>query len=558
MYVLALSLSVIGACATIAPFAIDTKATAPVIDGFGAATLVPSRASEPARTLFAQGVAQMYAFNPRESIRAFKAALALDPECGMCAWGVALQLGPNINNPVRGAVTEARSYVDYALKHTAGASPRDIALIESLALRYSHSAGVKLAPPPDAICRTSGGKGRIVDPVDIAYAQHMRSLAERFPNDPDVLSMYAEAEMVATSGDWWDSATGKPSGRIGEMAAMVEKGLASHPDHVGLNHYMIHAVDHVAVAARATAAADRLGGLAPKSPHLLHMPSHTYAHLGRYADATRVNQLAVAADLTMMEELKKQKFAITRDWRGHNTHFQWYGALMEGRGELALETSRAAAAIAPGDHAYQEYVRSLPILTLLQLQRWEDVLKAPMPTGAKGVASTLGEMARGIAQARLGKLVDARATLARLDPQAKSLVAKNQGRDFMSRMTLGVVASSQARLAAEVAFAESRFDDAIALQKKAVSAAKDIDSAEPPMLAGAPLQRLGSMQLMAKRYAEAEKSFRDDLAIHPKSGWALQGLEKALTAQGKQADAQGASRELAASWPLADAALRAN
>ena len=131
---------------------------------------------------------------------------------------------------------------------------------------------------------------------------------------------------------------------------MLEAGLVLHPEHVGLNHYMIHTVDAVPVARRAEAAADRLGALAPKSPHLLHMPSHTYAHLGRYADATRVNQAAVAADEAMDAEMKRQKFSVSKDWRGHNLHFQWYGALMEGRGDLALSTARTAAGRAKGDN----------------------------------------------------------------------------------------------------------------------------------------------------------------------------------------------------------------
>ena len=118
--IIALSLSVIGAC-TILPLSVDTSATAPELDGFGETTLVPSQGNEAARRLFAQGVAQAYAFNRQEAVRAFKAALAQDPACGICAWGVATQLGPNINNPTRGDMAEAVRYADYAMGHSAGA-----------------------------------------------------------------------------------------------------------------------------------------------------------------------------------------------------------------------------------------------------------------------------------------------------------------------------------------------------------------------------------------------------------------------------------------------------
>jgi tetratricopeptide (TPR) repeat protein len=554
--ILVFSLSLAGAC-TMLPLTLDVKATAPVLDGFGASTLVPSQANEPARRLFAQGMAQVYAFNEVEAIRAFKAALAQDPNCGLCAWGVALKMGPHINNPERGDLGMAIKYVDYAIKHSKGAAARDLALIESLALRYGHGAARAIAPPPGEICRAPGaGTEERADPLDIAYAEQMRLLAARFPADPDVLSTYAEAELVATRSDWWDRETGKPAGRIGELANLLEAGLARHPEHVGLNHYMIHTVDAVPVAARAVAAADRLGKLAPKSPHLLHMPAHTYAQVGRYADATRVNQLAVAADETLALELKKQNFTVSKDWRAHNAHFQWYAALMEGRGELALETARAAAGRAQGDHEYAEYLRSLPMLTLLHLQRWEALLAEPMPSGGKGLATVLGEMSRGIAMARSGQHANARAALARLEPKAKLLAKKHSGKDYIAKVMHSIATSAPAQLSAELALTEQRIDEALVLQAQAVAASADANATEPPMLASGPRQRLGGMQLRAKRFEAAEQSFRADLASHPGSGWALNGLGKALSAQGKQAEAQRAQRDLASSWALADIQVR--
>ena len=553
---IALSLALVGAC-TVAPTAIDKTAKAPVLDGYGGVTLQPSSANPAARSLFAQGMAQAYAFNRPEAIRAFKAALAQDPACGMCAWAVAWQMGPNINNPKRERVREAIPYVDHALGHSKDASPRERALVESLALRYGHASARAVAAPAAEICRSPGsGRSEPADPLDIAYAARMREIADRFPQDPDLLTLYAEAELVASDRDWWNEDTGKPSGRVGEVADRIEAALVRTPEHVGLNHYMIHAVDAVPVAKRAVPAADRLGRLAPKSPHLLHMPSHTYAHVGRYADATRVNQLAVAADEALNADLGRQGFSVAFDWRGHNTHFQWYGALMEGRGALALETARAAAGRAKGDHEYAEYVRSLPVLTLLHLQRWDALLAEPMPAGGKGPAAVLGDMARGIAMARKGDAAGARTALARIQPQADALVAKHTGKDYMPRMLRSLAGSATKQLAAELAYAEGRADAALALQGQAVEAALDADRAEPPMLASGPRLRLGDMQLRTRRFLEAEQTFRADLARHPASGWALHGLGKALAAQGKDADARATQLSLESSWARAEAGVR--
>ncbi|MFZ6817662.1 hypothetical protein [Undibacterium sp. Ji22W] len=554
---IAAAMFAVGAC-TLIPFQIDQKASAPKLDGFGGNSLWPSQANEAARALFAQGMGQVYGFNGVEAIRAFKAALAQDPQCGLCAWGVAYEMGPNINNPQRGDLTEALRYVEYALKHSQNASERDRALIESLALRYAHGSVARdVAPLLGEVCAVAGGGGaERANPLDVAYAERMQQLADRFPDDADVLAIYAEAEMVATTADWWDRKTGQAAGKIGDLANRLETGLQKFPNHTGLNHYMIHSVDAVQVAGRAVAAADRLGQLAPKSPHLLHMPSHTYSQVGRYADATRVNQLAVSADEAMMVELKKQNFSVSSDWRGHNRHFQWYGALMEGRGDLALETARAAAQHSKGDHTFGEYTRSLPMLTLLYLQRWDALQKEAMPTGGKGVATVLGEMSHGIAFARTGQIEPAKAALSRLEPAAEDLIKKNAGNDYFAKLIRSIIKTAQYQLRAELALAENRGDDALLFQSQAADAAYDAEGTEPPTLAGGPLRRLGQMQVQTKAYAAAEQSFKKDLSEHPHSGWSLQGLNAALLGQGKKSEARLVMTDLENNWKLADPQLR--
>src|SRR4051812_13465135 len=75
----------------------EPNATAPKLEGFGQATWRITTSSDEAQEVFARGLLQLYAFNQTEAARAFKAALAHDPHCAMCAWGVAMALGPNIN-----------------------------------------------------------------------------------------------------------------------------------------------------------------------------------------------------------------------------------------------------------------------------------------------------------------------------------------------------------------------------------------------------------------------------------------------------------------------------
>jgi tetratricopeptide (TPR) repeat protein len=552
----AVALAVLTAC-TITPLQPDLAARAPTLDGFGAIDLPITTKNETARRLFQQGLLQAYAFNEAEAVRQFKAALAADPACAMCAWGVAWQLGPNINAPERGDLREAKQYIDHAQRHADAASSRERSLIDAMALRYgvAERAATSTGPSEGDVCR-GAGKGS-ADPLDIAYANRLHALVLAAPDDADLLSLWAEAAMIAIKDDWWDETTGKPAPRIAEMVDRLEALLVRQPNHTGLNHYVIHAADSAAGASRALPAAERLAALAPNSPHLVHMPAHIYVRVGRYGDAAAVNQSAIAADVALAEVQKKQGFTASKDWRGHNTHFLWYAVLMQGRGDEALATARSLAERAKGrDQTFPEVMRSLPLLTLLRLERWDAVLAEPVAGGERGMAHTLGAQAHGSAQARLGRIADAKQTLAGADAALKKVHAAHAGDDDFDLMLRDMASAAVARLRAEIALAEKRGDDALAEQARAVAAAKRADDAEPPMLAAGATLALADMQLALGRAADAEATYRSDLAKQPDSGWALQGLARALAAQGKSAEAASAKERAARAWAQADAALK--
>ncbi|RZL36728.1 MAG: hypothetical protein EOP35_10355 [Rubrivivax sp.] len=552
-----LSLCVLASCSGL-PLQVDRSARAPRLEGYGRVDLAVTTGTVEARRLFGHGMAQAYAFNEDEAVRSFKAALAADPDCALCAWGVAWQLGPNINAPDRGDLKEAKRYVDLAVRLRSNASPHERELIDAMALRYAHdSQRAEVAVLTAPVCGT-GSSGKQADPLDVGYADRLHALADSAPDDPDLLSLYAEAEMVATRGSWWDDDTGTPRGRIGDLATRLEAAAARHPQHTGVNHYLIHAVDTPTQARRAVAAAERLGGLAPQSPHLVHMPSHTFGLLGRYADAAAVNERALALDDAREAELARQGFSSSSDWRGHNASYLWFASLMQGRGEAALATARRAAArAAKADSEFSEYIRSRPVLTLMRLEQWHPVLAEPLPTGERGMATVLAQQARGVALARLGRVAEARQALALLTPAADRLVAKHAGDDYMDKIARSLVQLARARLGAEIALADGHADAALQLQAEGVEAAKAADRMEPPMLAAGSRLALGDMQLQAARWGDAERSFRTDLAEHPTSGWALRGLLRSLQAQGRpEAELAGVRTQLAASFAAADAALR--
>ncbi len=568
-------LTLLAACAM--PLQPDLTARAPDLPGFGKVDWAIHTKSVSAQRLFTQGVLQAYAFNEVEAVRLFKAALAQDPACAMCAWGVAWQLGPIINDTSRERVGEALRYVDHALRHAGPSAPAgELALLQALALRYDHASQARETAPLTAErCgpKSSGGTGSGSEDghdddeaphvLDVAYAARLRALVDASPSDPNLLSLYAEAEMVATRSAWWDDKTGQPGGRMGELTSRIEKLLLSHSEHIGLNHYMIHAADAAPVAQRAVPAADRLGRLAPASPHLVHMPSHIFVRVGRYGDATRVNEEAVAADLSLMAAQKAQGFENTKDWRNHDQQFLWFAALMQGRGDVALTAARDIASRAKGQHAHGEYRRSLPMLALLRLERWDALLAEPLASGDKGMAAALGHSARGVALLRSQRLADAQAVqaaqaaLVNAQAGAASIAKAHPKPKGDDRMLRDMAAAATGRLRAEIASAAGRHDEALKLQAQVVKASRRADDNEPPMLAAGARLVLGEMQLRAGRVADAEKTFRADLAAQPGSGWALAGLARSLEKQGRTDDAKGFKLQLTQAWSAVDAALAA-
>ncbi len=566
VWVAATTIVVFGLVSCAAFFEPDRSARAPRLEGFGAP--VPLQAGSQnaeARELFGRGVLQAYAFNENEAVRLFKAALAQDPACALCAWGVAWQLGPNINAPQREDLKEARLYAGLALRHAQGATPLARELIDAMGLRYGVNASPAAAQasplqslPGAEICSAKPGAAR-ADPLDTAYAARMRALADAHPGDADVLSFYAEAEMVATRDDWWDARTGRPGGRIGEVATRIEQALPAAPNHTGLNHYLIHALDSGPGAARAVAAADRLGALAPASPHLVHMPSHIFVRVGRYADASAVNQRALAEELKLTAAVQQQGFEPSKNWDRHNLHFLWFAALMQGRGDLTLDTSRRIAQlVATSTSPFGAYRRGLPILTLTRLERWPEVLAEPLPKADEGpLASALSHHARGMAFARTGQGAFAAEQAKALDQDLAATEAAARGKTDDDaeptvaqavRVLHGVLRAELDAVAGDLPGARARLVIAIEAEDKV--------GGEPAMLASMSRLALGDLLLRQGRAAEAETAYRDELARQPGSGWALRGVARALATQGREADADRARMAVATAWNAADLPLR--
>lgn len=552
----AVALAVV-ALAACRPDPAKPSAQAPLLQGIGASSLAITTREPLAQRFFDQGLRLAFAFDHAEALRAFEEAARLDPDCALCFWGIGYAAGPNINHPERPAAARATQAAQRARALAARATPKERALIAALAARFD-AAAVRFdeAEPAAAPSCAVAAVPQDADPLDIAYAQAMARVAREYADDDEVAVLYAEALMMLSPWQWWDRAGAEP--REGTLAAIdtLERVLARSPQHAGANHFLIHALEGSTQPQRALAAAERLGALAPDAGHMVHMPSHIFVRVGRYADAVRANQAAIDADRRLEAQLRAQGHAPLGHV-SHHHHFLWASAAMHGDAAVALDAARwlADRAARPerpyGAGGSNDYFLALPWLAQLRFARWDEILAAPepdWPAHASAYPRAIRHYARGFALARLGRSAAAAAELAALraaagDPSVQGLTLK--GIDDLAAL----LALAEASLRGEVLLAQRRHRPAIAALREAAEREDALESEEPPPWAVPARQALGGALLLAGDARAAEQAFRADLERHPRNGWSLYGLAESLRRQGRQAEATRAQDEFRAAWP---------
>ena len=315
--------------ASAAPAFADTEP--PLWNGLGSITWKITTANEKAQTYFDQGLRLAYAFNHNEAQRAFRKAQKLDPDCAMCFWGEAYVLRPNINLPMQeDAVAPAYAAAQKAKALAAKASPREQALIDAIAVRYSSD------PKADR------------KPLDAAYAAGMAKAAAKFSDDNDIATLYAEAVMDLSPWDYWKPGGREPNPQSVPIVPTLERVLTRNPNHPGAIHFYIHAVEASDRPKRAEPYADRLRNAIPGAGHLVHMPSHIYYRVGRYLDALKDNKEAVSVDEKMAHRHRRADGRLpVRGYYPHNVHFVMASARMAGDGQTVIAAAEKLGRSSP-------------------------------------------------------------------------------------------------------------------------------------------------------------------------------------------------------------------
>ncbi|MFL5298583.1 MAG: hypothetical protein ACJ798_19565 [Phenylobacterium sp.] len=515
------------------------KKGAPVFKGLGSHHMAISTKTPRSQMFFDQGVNLLFGFNHAEAIRSFREAARLDPDCAMCWWGVAVALGPNINLPMPpDAVAPAWQALQQATRLEVKATPRERAWIDALAIRYSKDAKADRHA------------------LDEAYAQAMGKLWRDNPSDLDAGTFYAEAMMDTQPWDYWQADGAKPKGHGGEIVSTLESVIRQGPEHPGALHLYIHAVEASTTPERAEHAADVLLKLMPEAGHIVHMPSHIYYRVGRYADAARVNEDAAKVDEAYIAACRAQGY-YPAGYYGHNIHFLWTSSEMQGRYGAAIDAARrlvkAVDAVNLAKQMPQgELYAFTPLTTDLRFGKWPAVLAEPLPGKALLLDRAIAYYARGFAFANTGQLEKARTDRKNLAALSKASFKKYDAAGLPAKP---MVELALALLDAEIARTSGDLPGAVAKFQAAEKLETALPYTEPPYWHQPTAHLLGAALLDAKRPAEAEAVYRESLKTYRDDGWALNGLVLALQAQGKTAEAERARKAFADAWSRADTKL---
>jgi hypothetical protein len=469
------------------------------------------------REPFNRSVALLHSFEFRSAIEAFTAVLQKDPSCAMAYWGIAMS---QWNNPFAGLrqpgiVERGQAAIDKA--RSAGApDARERAYIEAAAELYKDAARV---PQRE---RT------------LAYERAMEALTRAYPDDMEAQIFYALAVSQTAL------ATDKTYANQLKAVGILEPLFRDHPEHPGLAHYIIHALDHPPLAPRAVDAARRYAKIAPSSPHAQHMPSHTFTRVGYWQDS-------IASNIASAESAAKLG---THGEVLHAMDYQTYAYLQLAQDAAARRVldrlpevravfnPEAIGGAAPGS-AGLFALAAIPARYALERGAWAEAAALEPRQTAYPWADAVTHFARALGAARGGNATAARADIDRLKAIGEKLAAAQDP------YWQGQIEIQRRAAEAWALFAEGRRDDGIAAMRGAAEAedATDKSAVSPGPLAPA-RELLGEMLLEAGQPKEALAAFEATMMKEPNRFRAVAGAMRAAEAAGDRTTAASHAREL--------------
>ena len=516
----------------------------------------PITASNPeAQNWFDRGLVWVYGFNHEEGATCFRRAVEVDPSCAMAHWGIALASGPFYNlpwewlseNEAETMLLTCHNAVQQAVQHSDDAAPVEKALIHALSQRY----------PADQVISIEE-----CHQWDNAYANAMRAVHANFPEDFDVIALFAEAMMTRTPWKLWDIDRGEPSAGADTLETLalldtgldliLERGDAPHP---GILHMYIHALEMSPTPERALKAADQLFELCPDVGHLQHMPAHIYVICGQYEDAIRVSRKAITADDQYVDFAGRYNFYTTS--RCHDLHMMMYASMFAGQFEPAIQAARTLTATLSADLLAVERPHMAVTLegyhstfmhVLVRFGKWREIIDSPLPDDPVlyCVSSAMCHYARCVAHSALGQ-IDAATEERDLFREARKQVPES--RLFFNNNADDILAIAEAMMMGELEYRKENYETAFNHLETAARLDDNLYYTEPWAWMHPPRHALGALLLEQGHVEKAERVYRADLGLdkklgrplqHPNNVWSLHGYLECLQRTGQH----GKSKEV--------------
>ena len=469
------------------------------------------------RDNFDRAVALLHSFEFRSAIDEFSGVLQKDPSCAMAYWGIALSRwgnpfaglkGPAVLAPGREAAQKAQT--------TGSPSAREKAYINAVGELFRDY-------------EKTSQRDRT-----LAYEKAMETASTGAPADTEARIFYALAVTQNALP------TDKTYANQLKATAILEPLFRQYPDHPGLAHYIIHAYDQPALAARALDAAHSYAKIAPDAPHALHMPSHTFTRVGAWSDSIAAN-IASAAAATQAGCYAEALHAMDYEMYAYLQTAQDVAArrVFDGLPAIArLFDPGAICGAAPGS-AGLFALAAIPARYALERGDWKSAAALEPATTTYAWVDAQSRFARALGAARSGNPGGARADIDQLAALREKLAAANDG------YWAGQVDIQRRVAEAWTAYAGGRRDEGIAQLTAAADAedATDKSAVTPGPLAPA-RELLGDMLLEGGQAPAALRAYEATMAKEQNRFRAVYGGARAAAATGDRALAAEYYRQL--------------
>lgn len=452
----------------------------------------PTSGSPKAQRHFLRGALLLHNFEYDDAQAAFQKAQNIDPDYAMAYWGEAMTL----NHPLWGEqeLDEAREVLgrlgfDVEERMAKAPTEREQGFLHAIHALYGE--GEKAAR-------------------DVAYAERMKDLSERYPKDHEAAAFYALALLGTAQGNR------NPKTYL-EAASIVELVFQQNPRHPGAVHYMIHAYDDPEHAFLGLRAARMYSAIAPAAPHAQHMPSHIFMALGMWGDVVKANETSWASS-----ETRRQKKGLGVGQRSYHTlYWLMYAYLQQGRVEAAqrlLNMVREDAAEVELRYV-KDYLSKMRATFIVESQNW-DVSGVETNRTGLGFTGAMGELfAIGLSGVNTGRLDVTRTALEKL---REGIQVATKSRSPIEVLPARVM---KKQLAALLLGSEGNEAQSLALLREAAMLEDTLPFDYGPPFPMKPAHELYGEQLLASgRINSARAQFNLALARAPKRALSIKGL----------------------------------